>query len=138
PITSVIANLAIVAIVWFGGLFAQDGGIEQGQIIAMVNYMTQTLLALIVLANIIVILTKALASAKRVSEVLAQESSMPEPRQSAAEKPVRRALSLKACVSLIRTRARTPWRASAFPYSRARRWESSAARAAAKQLWCVC
>ena len=86
PITSVIANLAIVAIVWFGGLFAQDGGIEQGQIIAMVNYMTQTLLALIVLANIIVILTKALASAKRVSEVLAQESSMPEPRQSAAEK----------------------------------------------------
>lgn len=75
PITSVIANLAIVAIVWFGGLFAQDGGIEQGQIIAMVNYMTQTLLALIVLANIIVILTKALASAKRVSEVLAQESS---------------------------------------------------------------
>ena len=87
PITSVIANLAIVAIVWFGGLFAQDGGIEQGQIIAMVNYMTQTLLALIVLANIIVILTKALASAKRVSEVLAQESSMPEPRQSAAEKP---------------------------------------------------
>ena len=89
PITSVIANLAIVAIVWFGGLFAQDGGIEQGQIIAMVNYMTQTLLALIVLANIIVILTKALASAKRVSEVLAQESSMPEPRQSAAEKPGR-------------------------------------------------
>ena len=83
PITSVIANLAIVAIVWFGGLFAQDGGIEQGQIIAMVNYMTQTLLALIVLANIIVILTKALASAKRVSEVLAQESSMPEPEPRA-------------------------------------------------------
>ena len=77
---------------------------EQGQIIAMVNYMTQTLLALIVLANIIVILTKALASAKRVSEVLAQEScyagAAPKRRRRS---PARRALSLKACVSLIRT-----------------------------------
>lgn len=87
PITSVIANLGIVVIVWCGGLFANNGGIEQGQIIAMVNYMTQTLLALIVLANIIVILTRALASARRVSEVLAQKSSMPEPECNAKEQP---------------------------------------------------
>ncbi len=76
PITSVIANLAIVAIVWMGAGLANTGGLEQGQIIALVNYMTQTLLALIVLANIIVILTKALASAKRVSEVLALAPEM--------------------------------------------------------------
>lgn len=71
PVTSVIVNFAIVAIVWMGANFANTGELEQGQIIALVNYMTQTLLALIVLANIIVIFTKAVASAKRVSEVLA-------------------------------------------------------------------
>ena len=76
PITSVIANLAIVAIVWMGAGLANTGGLQQGQIIALVNYMTQTLLALIVLANIIVIFTKALASAKRVSEVLALAPEM--------------------------------------------------------------
>ncbi len=76
PITSVIANLAIVAIVWMGAGLANTGGLQQGQIIALVNYMTQTLLALIVLANIIVIFTKALASAKRVSEGLALAPAM--------------------------------------------------------------
>ncbi len=71
PITSVIVNFAIVAIVWMGAGLASTDELEQGQIIALVNYMTQTLLALIVLANIIVIFTKAVASAKRVGEVLA-------------------------------------------------------------------
>ncbi len=83
PITSVIANLAIVGIVWWGAHIAQAGGIAQGQVIAMVNYMTQTLLALIVLANLIVTFTKAIASAKRVSEILALENAMPEPERSA-------------------------------------------------------
>ena len=87
PITSVIANLAIVGIVWWGANIAQAGGIAQGQVIAMVNYMTQTLLALIVLANLIVTFTKAIASAKRVSEVLAIESTMPQPEASAPAKP---------------------------------------------------
>lgn len=76
PVTSVIVNLAIAAIVWAGGRTAYSGGIEQGEIIALVNYMTQTLLALIVLANIIVVFTKALAGAKRISAVLETESSM--------------------------------------------------------------
>ncbi len=87
PITSVIVNLAIVAIVWFGGRFADTGGMEQGEVIAMVNYMTQTLLTLIVLANLIVTFTKAIASAKRVSEVLALETAMTAPEVSAKAKP---------------------------------------------------
>ena len=84
PVTSVIVNLAIVAIVWMGAGLANTGGLEQGQIIALVNYMTQTLLALIVLANIIVIFTKAVASAKRVGEVLALAPEMDAAPQAVA------------------------------------------------------
>lgn len=87
PITSVIANLAIVGIVWWGAHIAQAGGIAQGQVIAMVNYMTQMLLALIVLANLIVTFTKAIAGAKRVSGVLAIESTMTRPETSAPAQP---------------------------------------------------
>lgn len=87
PITAVIVNLAIIAIVWMGAQFAGVGKIAQGEIIALVNYMNQTLLALIVLANIIVIFTKAIASAKRVAEVLDLETSMEEPAESAAAAP---------------------------------------------------
>ena len=86
PITVVIVNLAIVLIIWFGGLYADTGVLQQGQIIALVNYMTQTLLALIVLANIVVVFTKAVASAGRIGEVLRLESSMCEPVRSTEEK----------------------------------------------------
>lgn len=82
PITMVVVNLAIVAIVWCGAQFADVGRIAQGEIIALVNYMNQTLLALIVLANIIVIITRAIASARRVAEVLDLESGMPVPADS--------------------------------------------------------
>ncbi len=82
PVTAVIVNLAIVVIVWMGARFAGAGDIAQGDIVALVNYMTQTLLALIVLANIIVIFTKALASADRVAAVLQMDSSMPQPQVS--------------------------------------------------------
>ncbi|WP_367924707.1 ABC transporter ATP-binding protein [uncultured Ruthenibacterium sp.] len=82
PITSVIVNLAIVAIVWFGARFTDMGILEQGQIIALVNYMTQTLLALIVLANIIVVLTRAVASARRIAQVLEQQTSMQDVAES--------------------------------------------------------
>lgn len=71
PATTVLVNLAIMAIIWFGGLRVQAGTLSQGQIIALWNYMTQILLALIVVANLVVIFTKAFASAKRVGEVFA-------------------------------------------------------------------
>lgn len=78
PVTFAIANGAIIAIVWYGGLRVNAGTLTQGQVIALWNYMTQVLLALIVVANLVVIFTKASASAKRVNEVFHTESSVKE------------------------------------------------------------
>lgn len=86
PATSVVVNIAIIGIIWFGGRFAQTGGMEQGQVIAMVSYMTQAMLALIMLAKTITTFTRAIASARRVSDVLVLETTMEAPAQSAAEK----------------------------------------------------
>ncbi|MCH5323609.1 MAG: ABC transporter ATP-binding protein [Eubacterium sp.] len=78
PITSVILNLAIVAIIWFGGFSVNVGDLTQGEIIALVNYMNQILLALIVTSNLVVIFTKSAACAARVNEVLETEPSVKE------------------------------------------------------------
>ena len=69
PAAFMIMNLGIVAIIWFGGLRIDSGSLSQGELTAFTNYMTQILLALVVLANLIVIFTKAFASANRISEV---------------------------------------------------------------------
>lgn len=76
PLTYVIVNLAVVAIVWYGGKRVDTGAITQGEVIALVNYMSQILLALVALANLIVSFTKALASAGRVNEVFALQTSI--------------------------------------------------------------
>ncbi len=76
PLTYVIMNLGIVAILWFGGFRVDSGRLTQGEIIAFVNYMTQILQALIVVANLVVIFTKASASASRINEVLETEPSV--------------------------------------------------------------
>lgn len=70
PLTYVIANLAIVLIVWFGAKGVNTGKLLTGDIIALVNYMTQILLAMVVVANLVVLFTKASASAERINEVL--------------------------------------------------------------------
>lgn len=70
PLTSAIINLAIAAVIWFGGFRVDAGGMTQGEVIAFVNYLNQILLAMIVVANLVVIFTKAAASATRVDEVL--------------------------------------------------------------------
>lgn len=69
PVSFMIMNLGIVAIIWFGGIYINAGSLTQGELTAFTNYMTQILLALVVLANLIVTFTKAFASANRVSEV---------------------------------------------------------------------
>ncbi len=69
PVTFMIMNLSIVVILWFGGERVDTGVLTQGEITAFVNYMTQILLALIVLANLIVIFTKASSSAARINEI---------------------------------------------------------------------
>lgn len=70
PLTSAIINLAIAAVIWFGGFRVDSGNMTQGEVIAFVNYLNQILLAMIVVANLVVIFTKAAASATRVDEVL--------------------------------------------------------------------
>lgn len=69
PFAFMVMNLGIAAIIWFGGIRIDAGSLTQGELTAFVNYMTQILLALIVLANLIVTFTKAFASANRISEV---------------------------------------------------------------------
>lgn len=69
PAAFVIMNLGIAAIIWFGGVRINVGDLTQGELTAFTNYMTQILLALVVLANLIVTFTKALASANRIKEV---------------------------------------------------------------------
>ena len=78
PLTYTIVNGAIIAIVWFGGYRVESGAMTQGEVIAFVNYMTQTFLALVVVANLVVVFTKAAASAARVNEVLETQTSVRE------------------------------------------------------------
>lgn len=76
PVNAIILNLAIVAIIWFGGLSVNVDDLTQGQVIALVNYMNQILLALVVVANLVVIFTKSAACAARVNEVLDTKPSI--------------------------------------------------------------
>lgn len=76
PITYMIMNLAIIAILWFGGIRVNIGSLTQGEVIAFINYITQILLSLIVFSQLIVILTKGATSANRVLEVLNIEPSI--------------------------------------------------------------
>lgn len=73
PLTYIIVNAGIIAVIWFGGIQVNLGDMTQGEVIALVNYMTQTLLALVALANLIITFTKALASAGRINEVFAMK-----------------------------------------------------------------
>ncbi len=78
PVTYVISQAAIIAIVWFGAVKVNVGQLQTGEIIALVNYMTQILLAMIVVSNLVVIFTKAFASASRVNEVFDTQPSVTE------------------------------------------------------------
>lgn len=78
PVTYAVTDLAIIAIIWFGAVNVNNGfdGMLSGDIIALVNYMTQILLAMIVVANLVVLITKASASAARINEVFETEPSV--------------------------------------------------------------
>ena len=75
PITSFVMNAAVIVILWSGAVRINSGNLSQGEIIAFVNYITQILLALIVVSNLVIIFTKASASAARVNEVLSESTS---------------------------------------------------------------
>lgn len=76
PVTYIIVNAALIAIVWIGALQVDNGIITQGAVIALVNYMSQILVELIKLANLIINITKSLACANRINEVFDLEPSV--------------------------------------------------------------
>ena len=76
PATTLLMNAAIIAIIWFGGIRVNIGSLTQGEVIAYINYITLILNAMIVVANLVILYTKAYASAKRVSEVLDTEPDL--------------------------------------------------------------
>lgn len=76
PVTTIIMNLAAIAVIYFGGIRVNTGHLSQGEVIAFINYITQILNAMIVVANLVVLYTKAYASALRVGEVLSVEPAI--------------------------------------------------------------
>lgn len=78
PITYVIINLGLVLLIYTGAMQVDSGRLTQGQVIALINYISQILVELIKMANLIVLITKALSSANRISSVFEIQSSMGE------------------------------------------------------------
>ena len=76
PVTFLVMNLGVCAILWVGGIQVDVGELTQGQVMAFVNYMTQTLTSIVYVANLVVVFTKASASASRINEVLNCEPSI--------------------------------------------------------------
>ncbi|MDD2972598.1 MAG: ABC transporter ATP-binding protein [Lachnospiraceae bacterium] len=81
PVTYVIINIAILRLIWTGTLQVEAGILTQGQVIALYNYMSQILVELIKLANLIITLNKALASGNRIADVFEMSSSMTYPEE---------------------------------------------------------
>ena len=84
PVTYVIINLAAVVLLWVGAIRVDTGIITQGAVVALLNYMSQILVELIKLANLIINITKALACMGRVQAVLDTPSSMSSPQAAPA------------------------------------------------------
>lgn len=78
PATYIVINIAIIAILWVGGKRVNTGNLTQGEVVALVNYMSQVLIELIKLASLIINLTKAFACANRINDVFNIESGMKE------------------------------------------------------------
>lgn len=98
PVTFLVMNLGVCAILWVGGIQVNVGELTQGQVMAFVNYMTQTLTSIVYVANLVVVFTKASASASRINEVLNcvpsitdegnEPVALPEPNAAGAAAPV--------------------------------------------------
>ncbi len=98
PVTFLVMNLGVCAILWVGGIQVNVGELTQGQVMAFVNYMTQILTSIVYVANLVVVFTKASASASRINEVLNcvpsitdegnEPVALPEPNAAGAAAPV--------------------------------------------------
>ena len=109
PLTYVIINLAIVALLYVGSIEINIGGMASGDVIALVNYMNQILVELVKLANLIVQVSKALACAGRVQAVLDTKPGMEFPAQLTGNVPAERPTtpSVSTCEPDLQGRRRT-------------------------------
>lgn len=96
PLTLIIINMAIVVLLYVGGYQVNSGIITQGEVIALVNYMSQILVELVKLANLIITVTKAVACGNRIEQILEVESSM-------ADGTVNAGAGSKAKVGFVKT-----------------------------------
>ena len=90
PVTYVIINLAIVVLIWTGARQADAGVLSQGKVVALVNYMSQILVELIKLANLMILISKAMASMKRVDGIFEIEPGIKEPEQTEKQESCRK------------------------------------------------
>lgn len=95
PVTYILINLATLVLVWAGGLRVEEGAITQGQVVALLNYMGQILVELVKLANLIINITKALACANRVADVMDIQPALQEKPGASAPKPEGQGLSVE-------------------------------------------
>lgn len=101
PVTFLVMNLGVCAILWVGGIQVNVGELTQGQVMAFVNYMTQTLTSIVYVANLVVAFTKASASASRINEVLNCEPSITDENNEPVALPQAPATDVDAPVSAL-------------------------------------
>lgn len=101
PVTFLVMNLGVCAILWVGGIQVNVGELAQGQVMAFVNYMTQTLTSIVYVANLVVVFTKASASASRINEVLNCEPSITDEDNEPVALPQAPATDVDAPVSAL-------------------------------------
>ncbi|MGB9681576.1 MAG: ABC transporter ATP-binding protein [bacterium] len=82
PVMMLIMNLSVVAVLWFGGIQVHKGGLQVGEIMALINYMTQILFSLMMIGNILIFVTRASASAERINEVLETKLDIENPKNA--------------------------------------------------------
>lgn len=93
PITSLVMNSGIIVLLYVGAINVNIGTLTQGDIVVLINYITQVLLALIVVANLVVLFTKASASAARINEILEYTPSIVDNKSNEALKDTKRIIA---------------------------------------------
>lgn len=101
PVTFLVMNLGVCAILWVGGIQVNVGELTQGQVMAFVNYMTQTLTSIVYVANLVVVFTKASAGASRINEVLNCVPSITDEDNEPVALPLAPATDVDAPVSAL-------------------------------------
>lgn len=87
PITYIIINVAVIVLIWIGAIQVDGGLLTQGEVVALVNYMSQILVELVKLANLIVTVNKAVACGNRIQEIFERKPGLTEPEETKQEDP---------------------------------------------------